>query len=153
MSEHQTHDFRGCQLRIFPEAEYVETLFPDGRCAGATRDGSVMANVDYARHLGYPDCWTALVAHEAAHTWLMERLGHPYSPTLRAVALGYAPGTAPYEERLAEEALVLAFERFAGTGVSLTVLEHPAIETRLHRLLMEWRMFTGRLFAQLESAA
>jgi hypothetical protein len=110
--------FTGCEVREYPYADvhgYLETVWPDGATCGATRDGT-MQNADYARHLGYPDVRHALREHELAHHAVAGWLGQPYSPTLRAVALGFAPGTLPYEQQLAEEALVLDFQRFMMTG-------------------------------------
>lgn len=122
----KTYAFRNCEVRIFPETQYLETRFHDGSVAGATRE-CVLNNLTYAQHLGYPDCWTAVVSHEIAHTYISEQLGHPYSPTLFAVAHNYIDDTAAYEERLWEEALVLAVERYMRTGYLLPILGHPAV--------------------------
>lgn len=147
------HQFRGCELRIFPADEYVETVFwPDGATAGATRDSSEMGNVSYARHLGYRDCFEALVSHEACHTFVSEQMGHPYSPTLYAVARQYAPGTVPYEARLYEEAVVLSFERWANLREWAPVLDHTDIRFRLPRWLKQWEVLRGELMEKARAA-
>lgn len=146
------HPFGDCILRIWPNAQYVETVFSDGSSACATRECE-LNNLSYARHLGYPECWTAVVCHEAAHTWLAERMGHRASPTLWAVAHDYAPGTAPYEERLYEEAATLALERAANTGDVLPILLHPDICDDAGQLVTAWRAFTAQLLPRLQAAA
>lgn len=146
------HRFARCEIRIFPESEYVETVWPDGARAGATRECSEMGNADYARHLGYPDCWTALVTHEAAHTLLSQKIGLPYSPTLHAVAHQYGPGTAPYEAQLAEEAVVLQLQRFARTGAVGWALRHREVRPHFSRWARDLRALSTRLLAQ-EAAA
>lgn len=110
--------FAGCVVREWPDADvhgYLETVWPDGTTCGATR-GSEMYNLEYARHLGYAGVRDALREHELAHTFVSEALGFPYSLTLRAAALGFAPGCAPYEFQLFEEAVVLDFQRYLNTG-------------------------------------
>lgn len=140
-----THRFRACEFRIWPEQEYAETLYEDGARCGATRECEV-GNETYARHLGYGgDCWRAMVEHEIGHTLISERMGHEYSPTLRAVALGNAPGTAPYEEILYEEALVLALQRYLCRGDVLPVLHHPAVAPHFQEWAEEIRALTNRL--------
>lgn len=136
MREPIEHRFGGCVLRMWPSTRYCETVFPDGSKAPATRC-STMENLDYARHLGYPDTWPALVEHEALHTWLMEQLGNEVSPTLWAVAQGYATGTASYEERLWEEAIVLQYQRWLRTGHVGEALE-PYGQHTLRRWRAEW---------------
>jgi hypothetical protein len=110
--------FAGCEVHEYPDRDangYLETRWPDGAMCPATRDHT-MSNVDYAAHLGYRSVRDALREHELAHTFVSEKLGFPYSPTLRAVADGFGPGSAPYEAQLWEEAVVLEFQRFMQTG-------------------------------------
>ncbi len=98
-----------------PPSGYLVTVWPDGKECGAKRDG-IMSNLDYARHLGYDNVRDALREHELAHHHVARWLGDPWSPTLRTVALGYKGEEAePYERRMAEEAMVLAFQRFMRT--------------------------------------
>lgn len=113
-----TWPFAGCEVREYPSQGangYLETVWPDGAVCPATRDHT-MENVAYARHLGYASVRDALREHELLHAFAAEKLGYPYSPTLRAVALAFAPGTAPYERQLGEEALVLEWQRYMNTG-------------------------------------
>jgi hypothetical protein len=110
--------FTGCEVREYPEqgeSGYLVTVFADGAECPATRDHT-MENADYARHLGYAAVRDALREHELAHAATAEWLGFPYSPTLWAVAHDFGPGTAPYEQMLHEEALVLDFQRYMQTG-------------------------------------
>jgi hypothetical protein len=146
------HRFAHCELRIFPETHYVETLFPDGTRAGATRECEV-GNAVYAAHLGYTDCWLALVEHEIGHTLVSMALGHRWSPTLQAVAHKYAPGTAPYEEQLAEEAVVLQLQRFSRTGAVGWALRHREVRPHFSRWARDLRALAARLLAQQEEAA
>lgn len=111
--------FEGCQVFEYPDSGengYLVTRWPDGVECPATRDHT-MQNVDYAQHLGYTTVRAALREHELAHHFVSERLGFPFSPTLRAVGTGFALGTAPYELQLWEESVVLDFQRFLQTGV------------------------------------
>lgn len=138
------HRFQACEFRVWPEQQYAETLWPDGARCGATRECE-LSNRAYAEHLGYTECWTAMVEHEIGHTLVSERMGHPFSPTLRAVALKNAPGTAPYEEILAEEALVLALQRFMCRGDVLPILWHPDVEPHFREWAREIRHLTTQL--------
>lgn len=151
MSEPIVHRFRASELRVYPSTEYCETVFPDGTKAPATRECEV-GNAAYARHLGYDDCWTALVEHEAGHTLLAERLGHLQSPTLWAVAHGYGEGCAPYEIQLWEEAAVLALQRYARTKEVLPILRHPDLRPHFSRWAWELRGLTARLLDRSEAA-
>lgn len=146
------HPFRACELWIWPETRYLETRFPDGHRAGAMRDCE-LNNAAYARHLGYRSCWSALVGHEAAHTFLAEKMGHPYSPTLHAVAHDYRAGTAPYEARLYEEALTLSFERFCLLDEMAPVLTHPQIRFHLPAWRQEFDCLRATLMAMIPDAA
>lgn len=152
MSQPIVHRFRASEVRIYPADQYLETRFPDGAVAPATRECE-LNNRAYAEHLGYPDCWTAVVTHELAHTLISERLGHLHSPTLYAVAAGYRAGTAPYEERLYEEALVLAVERYANTGEVLPILRHPDLRPHYGRWAREIRALAARLLSPTDEAA
>lgn len=145
------HEFRACTLRVFPETRYVETVFRDGTKAPATRECE-LNNLSYAKHLGYPDCWTAVVTHEAAHTLVSERMGRLHSPTLWAVAHGYEPGTAPYEARLYEEALILAIERYANTGEVGAVLYHPDLFPQFAPWACDLRRLAAKLLSLPEAA-
>lgn len=152
MSAPIVHKFRGCELRIWPEQEHVATVFRDGAVAPASRECELQ-NLSYARHLGYPDCWRAVVTHEAAHTHISERLGHLFSPTLHAVANGYMEGTAPYEMRLYEEALVLSIERFMNTGTVLPILRHPEVRPHFSLWARELRNIVRNLLDTPDKAA
>lgn len=145
------YPFDGCELWIWPETRYLETRWPDGSKCGATRDCE-LNNLSYARHLGYPDCWTAVVCHEALHHLIAQYLGHPYSPTLWAVARGYEEGTAPYEARLFEEALVLATERWLNTGDLSPILDHPSIRFRLPKIRKAWEPIRADLLTKARAA-
>jgi hypothetical protein len=103
--------FRGCLVRVFNHARYVETVFPD-----ATKVPAVPHETEEYRatatRLGYgDDVWRLCREHEMAHTELSELLGEPHSRTLWAVAHGQknaiegSPG-----EMAAEEDLVLAYQ-------------------------------------------
>lgn len=130
-------EFNECDVLIYPQFGTVETWFRDGGVAIGAREGKI-GNQEYAEHLGYARAWQALVEHELLHTWISQKQGKPCSPTLWAVAHGYTPACAPYEERLLEESLVLSCQRFLRTGTVLPVLsllQQPFI------YLAEWRHF------------
>lgn len=152
MNEPLIHRFPGCELRAYPSTRYVETVFRDASKAPATRD-STMQNLEYAQHLGYEDTWAALLEHEIGHTLISMRLGFPYSPTLFAVAHDYAPGTAPYEEQLYEEALVLAVQRFSRTGEVLPILKHPEIRPHYSLWARQIRAIAGELMGPATEVA
>jgi hypothetical protein len=127
------HRFRECVVKEWPDASengVLVTCWPDGRECSAARD-CTMQNVDYAASLGYTSVRAALREHELAHTFLAENMGHPYSPTLRAVAENYGPGTIPYDAQIHEESVVLQFQRFLNTQEVGAALEHPAVRCHL----------------------
>lgn len=88
-----------------------------------------------ARSLGYPDDDAGLLRmsreHELCHSLLAGWLGLPCSPTMRGIALRTA-GTGPwFAGWRAEEACVLAVQRFARVcGVDLVALATKAGEMR-----------------------
>ena len=148
-----THRFGACEIRLWPETEYAETVYPDDTRCGATRECEV-GNERYATHLGYEgDCWTAMVEHEIGHTLISEALGHPHSPTLWAVAHDYGPGSPPYEEILTEEAIVLAVQRYSRRGDVLPILSLPHVEPHYRAWADEIRSLTERLLGAEEKHA
>jgi hypothetical protein len=101
----------GVTFRVFPETRYVETLFPDGFRAGATREPTA-ENLKEAEEQGYegPDrCWRSLIEHELMHTLVARALFDRESIVLR-----YEAGAelAPYGRRLLEEGVVLSLQHF-----------------------------------------
>lgn len=142
------HRFRGCVVLEWPDAPpngHLVTKWPDGRECGAGRDDT-MQNVAYARDLGYVTVREALREHELAHTFLAELMGHPYSPTLRAVAEDFGPGAAPYDAQLHEEAVTLQFQRYLNTQEVGPALEHPAVRPHL----AEWARRFQRRFREAD---
>lgn len=102
---------QGCLVRIFDQAHYVETIFPDGTKVPAAPQDSDEYRAT-AQRIGYgTDTWRMCLEHEIAHTGLLQSLGLPYSPTLWAVAHGQHDGIPGSPgEMAAEEDLVLAFQ-------------------------------------------
>lgn len=116
MADPQVLQLGQCQVRIFDEVKYLETLFSDGtRVPAAPEDNQ--AYRENAERLGYgADTWAMCREHEIAHTQLMQLLGLPHSPSLWSVAHGTnrnivgCPG-----EMAAEENLVMAYQRWRNT--------------------------------------
>lgn len=102
--------FKNCFVRAELNVGYTETVFADGSLVPAYPDGTPEQRLTSLR-LGYGDDLARMCReHEVLHTWLCERFGLPYSPTLWAVAHGQQAGCAPRWAQEQEEALVLAFQ-------------------------------------------
>lgn len=113
-------ELRFSVFRVHPDR--VETVFPDGRIANATR-ADTPENRETAVDLGYTDgpegVFAALREHELLHSLLADwSLDRP-SPVLRHYA---GAERVPYLDRLHEEAGVLAMQLLINTGH-----EHPAL--------------------------
>lgn len=102
-----------CLVRIFDQAHYLETVFPDGHKVGAAPEDTDEYRAT-AERIGYgADTWKLCRDHEMAHTVLMQTLGLAYSPTLWAVAHGEAKEISGSPGEMgAEEELVLAFQHW-----------------------------------------
>jgi hypothetical protein len=118
----RTYHFDNCDLILVTD-EYAETRFRDGLTCPAL----FLVNDDTrktARECGYGDTDDAVrqmhFEHEAAHTFIAEAMGNPYSLCLRRVA-EKIPWTFSYE-RDVEERATLAFQKFLNTGVVDSVL-------------------------------
>jgi hypothetical protein len=107
-----------CHFVIDDEARRAETIFDDGSRlpAAPVMDAE---NIARARALGYTGSdedavWAMTRHHDLVHTVIAEAEGWPYSPTLHAVANGYAlpPGTSQREERL-----VFLIQRLLNVGL------------------------------------
>ncbi len=102
-------------LRVYPADLLTEVVFHGGHKVLGIRP-ETPDNVAEAADQGYlgPNaCWRSLVEHELLHILVAEWMDWPYS-----LALAHESGFArvPYGERLYEEALVLAFQRYTNTG-------------------------------------
>jgi hypothetical protein len=115
-------ELRFAVLRVTPDERLVDTVFPDGRIAHATRDDTP-ENRETAVDLGYTDSsagvWRALVDHELLHSLLADWSTDRPSPVLRHCA---GAERVPYLDRIAEECGVLAMQRYMNTGA-----QHPAL--------------------------
>lgn len=100
--------FSGCVVRVFDDARYLETVFPDGTRVPASPEDTDAYRAT-ARRLGYgDDTWRQCLEHEVLHTLVAERvLFHAYSPTLWRVAHGETRA-APVN---LEEPIVFAAQR------------------------------------------
>ncbi len=100
------YQFRHCTVQIteHQQARHVATIFTDGTKTTAIPNDDPESRAR-ARSLGYgqhPEAvWQMTRWHDLLHTVIAEAEGHPWSPTLHAVAHGYdlAPGVAQLEER------------------------------------------------------
>jgi hypothetical protein len=130
--------FRGCEVHIWDEARYLETVFDCGhKVPAAPQDQPQYRAI--AHETGYgPDIWRQCLEHEMAHTVLAEYRGLPYSPTLWAVAHA-RPARTRANGR--EECVVQAFQAWCnGNPDALDVLEMYGFEWReLARLKAQLR--------------
>jgi hypothetical protein len=113
--------FRGCQVWVWPETQFLRTVYPSGATVPAAPEDTAAYRAT-ATGAGYGgDTWRLCLEHEQAHTLLAEARGLPYSPTLWAQAHGepLPRGLIP-----AEECVVLAFQAWCnGDADALDVLE------------------------------
>ena len=117
-----TVQFKHSEFAVDPEARIVSTAFPDGKVAIGFRADSD-ENRREAEDEGYqgPNAiWEALLHHEAAHSLLSAWMWDLPSPTLRHEAGGER---CIYGQRLFEEAVVIAFQRYVTTGEVWPALE------------------------------
>lgn len=113
--------------------DHCRTVFDDDSTVPASPDGT-RDQAETARDLGYgTDVARMVLEHELAHHVLAECRGLVRSPTLYAVAHGSkAPDAA------AEEALVLAFQRYVRIGEVREPL-HPYVD-----VITSWRASWAR---------
>ena len=80
--------FRACVVRIYHDAQFVETIFPDGAKAPAAPNNDADSRARALR-IGYgADLWRMTVEHELAHTFTAEARGDEVSIVLHYVAHG-----------------------------------------------------------------
>lgn len=114
----RTIQFKNCCLEIEPG--FCRTVFFNGKSV----DACPQDNDEYrqrALELGYGDDTAAMsLQHEAAHTFLSEKMRLEFSPTLWIVA----HSRTDYDRKQvgAEEAMVLAFQRYCRTGKRCSAL-------------------------------
>lgn len=135
-------ELRFAIFRVHPNR--VETVFPDGKIAHATR-GDTPENRETAVDLGYTDgpegVARALVWHEALHSILSDLIWQRASRVL----LHFAGAVhVPYYERVYEESVVLGFERSLNTGEV-----GPALQGFPRTSLDVWRSHARGVLANL----
>jgi hypothetical protein len=142
----------GATFAILPrEGNHAEvvTIFADGHKAEATRDVTTNDNRRTAAELGYTESAdgvaAALLAHELCHSLLSHWMYERQSRVLRHEANA---DYVPYHERVYEESIVLAFERYLNTGTDSGPLEHVAA-----RKLGLWRGRARDWIARAKEAA
>ncbi len=107
---------RGCIVRVYPAARYLETIYPDGSMLPAAPHDTD-AYRQTARACGYGvDTWALCREHELLHSLLAEERDLCQSPTLWDVAHGVAPDAAQLAVHHREESEVLALQLYANTG-------------------------------------
>lgn len=104
-----------CIVVIDDDAHTVVTRFMDGVELLAIDDPS-QENVDRAHEIGYPDTWGMNRHHDLVHSFLADREGKPFSPTLYHACHPDSPIGSDPEERAREECKVLEFQRFVMSG-------------------------------------
>ncbi len=119
MSEFLTYHFKGCYVRYFPAADYLETVFLD-RMKCPAQFTFTREDAEKATELGYSDTipMRAIrqmhLEHELSHTFIAEALGEPYCPVLRSVAV-----KGPCEGAWEREALVMDWQKYLN-GLAMT---------------------------------
>lgn len=121
MTEPRIIQIGECEIRIWEDAQVLETRFEDGLKvpAAPNYDEQSLAT---AAALGYgSDTWMLSKQHEISHSLLMISLGYPYSRVLRGVAVRAAGGSkedvVSQVNSIWEEDLVLQFQCYVQTGV------------------------------------
>jgi hypothetical protein len=109
-------------IRIHSVYGTVETSVPGGRVVVATRpetDENIREAADEG-YVGLAACFRALVDHEVLHILMPEWLGWHGS-----LVMAHESGSraVPHGQRLYEEAMVLAFQRYLTTGDVWPALE------------------------------
>lgn len=127
MTEPQTIPFRNCHVRYFPEAFYLETVFPDGEMCPALFTFTD-EDAAKARTLGYHPTRSGItqmhLEHELSHTFVAEALGEPYCPVLRSVAV-----KGPCEGAWEREELVVDWQRYMnGAAASEQLIQALGID-------------------------
>ncbi len=143
----QVYRFRHCEARVYLEANYTTTIFPDGTEVPATPTGEAVQQAT-AYRLGYgADVAAMCREHELLHTWLAERFDLPHSPTLWAVAhdQDHANDCIPIWAQYKEEALVMAFQAYLNNHAPTSDL-NPLVEFGhdLEQLKYEAAQWLGR---------
>jgi len=126
-----TITFPTCTITVDHDAQYVETIFPDGKMVPARPQDNDEYRTNTER-FGYgSDTWRECYEHEIAHTWVARLLGHPHSLILRNVADGN--GRRWPAGGRDEEGYVTSLQRWLNTG-EVDDLMHTVFESasRLH---------------------
>ena len=122
--------FTRCLFRYVPAWEMGQTIFyPAPETGGLFLEVNAQVRTDDPDKrdwFGYPATHEGFVQmsveHELLHSWIAERQGLPYSPTLYALAthpdgdFRRPPACASVREQQWEEGLVRDFARFLHTG-------------------------------------
>lgn len=107
--------FCNCEVWEWADRAYLETRWSDGTTVPASPKGDI-EQAFTAVDLGYgPDVWRMCREHEFCHHILAEAIGLPRSATLWAVAHPNDPDNISLAEQHAEEAMILAFQRYTRT--------------------------------------
>ncbi len=117
----KSYRFKQCWVNVNFEDDYTETVFDDGaRVQARPEDTSEYCFT--VEQLGYGDrAADCSREHEILHTWIAEKFGLEYSPTLWSLVHEGSEGAIPEWARLQEEQLVCDFQRYLNTGqVSLS---------------------------------
>lgn len=135
----RTIDFKTCWLHL--DGSYCETVFPDGtRCSGTTGLDQP-GQAESARAMGYPLTEAGLAQmlgeHDAAHTFISQKCGEPYSRVLWNLAHFREDELTPEQRREneREERLAGAFQTYANTGALSPDLERVGTPEQLS----EWK--------------
>lgn len=138
----ETLFFNSCLVKIFPETGYIETRYDDDSVARVIPNYNEIEFFT-AKSLGYENNIKLMtIHHEILHTYLAEKIGLPYSPTLWAVAHNFGSGCAPIEEQWQEEALVLSYQKY---------LNKKEIEPPLENYLTNYKLKLRSLTSETKS--
>jgi hypothetical protein len=116
ISKMETLYFNNCTVLVDPNNGWCDTKFDDGTDVPAFPNDDVSSRYT-AQELGYgSDLVKMTLDHEFLHTFLCEKAGLPYSPTLWSVAHNHiGSGCIPFSRQYEEEALVLSCQKYMNT--------------------------------------
>ena len=140
-------ELRHAKFRVHADRREVETVFPDGRIAGAQRQVDDITKQD-ALDLGYTHStdgvWRSLVEHELLHSVISDTAWQRASRVLLHVA---GACWVPYLDRVYEEAVILSAQLWLRTGEVRPVLRDVGSGVRY------WRPALERLVRQAMAGA
>lgn len=120
---------------VYLDDNYTETRFYDNSRVPALANNDP-ESLKTAKDLGYKDTAKMSREHEILHTFLSEKCGLPYSPTLWSVAHDQE-NCIPVHVQYEEEAAILGFQKYLNLAVIDEYLDKMVKENNLDLLVTE----------------